>query len=131
METRFRKEYGRTFPREAAKPQVDSIEGVAELGDEQKEILYKLATALISLEDIGIPNDRRLGWENDGQTSLRLVREAIQNSVPAEIIVALLDRDSLTRAKRKRTKRSLDFLIFGLVWPQILPDNQKRRGVED
>ena len=99
METRFRKEGLRTFPREAAKPQVDSIEGVAELGEEQKEILYKLATELIVLEDIDIPNDKRLGRENPGQTSLRLVMEAIQNSVPVEIIVALLDRDSLQKQK--------------------------------
>lgn len=95
METRFRSEGLRSSPREAAKLQVDSIEGVAELGNEQKEILCRLATALISLEHIDIPNDRRIRRENHGQTSLRLLRKAIQSDVPVEIIVALLDRDSL------------------------------------
>ena len=47
----------RLSPYTAGEIQVNSIEDVAQLGDEQKKILYRLAQDLIVLEDIGRPDN--------------------------------------------------------------------------
>lgn len=103
----------RTVPYNAGKEQADSIDGVAELEDGQKRILYRLAEDLIVLEDIGRPQNMERMRSNPfqgpgtleelvktGKHALALVRDAMENNIPSEIIGEILDRDSLDSTSR-------------------------------
>jgi len=126
METkkaRFERPEGIRFsPYDAGMKQVDSIEGVSELGDEQKKILYQLAMDLIILEDIGRPdNIEKMKGDpfslngiaqsfmgsgtledlvNTGKDALVMVRKAIECNIAFEIVGVILDRDSLEPISR-------------------------------
>lgn len=106
----------RGFPDQGAEEQVSSIEGASRLRDDQREILHRLAVNLIIAEFITSPEDVQktldelplrmnlcvgvnnlvegLQYHND---VLTCIKDALESEIPAGIISALLDRESLSK----------------------------------